>query len=385
MSDAQIEFAHRYVTELSRAALRSVESQARTTVVRIRREVPAYQVVDASEHQAHVHQQLRSLLGGLADARRPTSSELDDARALGARRAMQGMRLEAVMTAYHLGYHHLWTSLLERARAEGPQESLALLAVVESIWTWVEIMSAAAADGYASAMNAEQAQRIDAGHRLVASLYAGEAALESTAFLARSIGFDPGASFCVISMPITHGPGDLRADLEHAARAARRPAHVETRQEAAVLIAQTTHPHELLRDSDALPHGRGISAVRSGLVGLAQCLRDADSAMALATQTGAEEVDFPTQWWAVTLNEKREAIAPFVTSATARDAAHLAEAVRAYADNGFSITAAGAALHVHPNTVKYRLDRWQTLTGWDPRTFDGLLHSLTNLTLAPWG
>lgn len=30
--------------------------------------------------------------------------------------------------------------------------------------------------------------------------------------------------------------------------------------------------------------------------------------------------------------------------------------------------------------MKYRLDRWQQLTGWDPRTLDGLLRSLLSIT-----
>jgi DNA-binding PucR family transcriptional regulator len=31
--------------------------------------------------------------------------------------------------------------------------------------------------------------------------------------------------------------------------------------------------------------------------------------------------------------------------------------------------------------VKYRLDRWEQLTGWDPRTWDGLTASMVALGL----
>jgi DNA-binding PucR family transcriptional regulator len=65
----------------------------------------------------------------------------------------------------------------------------------------------------------------------------------------------------------------------------------------------------------------------------------------------------------------------------AAQAGHLADAVEAFADHGLSVVAAARALHVHPNTVIYRLGRWQTLTGWDPRTFRGLALSIASLRL----
>jgi DNA-binding PucR family transcriptional regulator len=48
-----------------------------------------------------------------------------------------------------------------------------------------------------------------------------------------------------------------------------------------------------------------------------------------------------------------------------------------------SATAAARSLHVHPNTLTYRLDRWHRLTGWDPRTFDGLERSMLVLAQQP--
>jgi sugar diacid utilization regulator len=40
-------------------------------------------------------------------------------------------------------------------------------------------------------------------------------------------------------------------------------------------------------------------------------------------------------------------------------------------------------LYLHPNTVTYRLDRWQHLTGWNPRSLDSLLNSVVGLNLYP--
>ena len=66
---------------------------------------------------------------------------------------------------------------------------------------------------------------------------------------------------------------------------------------------------------------------------------------------------------------------------SARDHPHLAEAVLAYGRHGFSIAASAKGLYLQPNTVTYRLDRWQHLTGWNPRSLDGLLNSVVALNL----
>ncbi|HEX2316125.1 MAG TPA: helix-turn-helix domain-containing protein, partial [Thermomonospora sp.] len=44
----------------------------------------------------------------------------------------------------------------------------------------------------------------------------------------------------------------------------------------------------------------------------------------------------------------------------------LAETALAYLDHGGRVEPAAAALHVHPNTVKYRLRRLQEITGRTP-------------------
>ncbi|WP_297738340.1 helix-turn-helix domain-containing protein [Mycobacterium sp.] len=52
-----------------------------------------------------------------------------------------------------------------------------------------------------------------------------------------------------------------------------------------------------------------------------------------------------------------------------------------YGKHGLSI--ATSAKDLHPNTVTYRQDRWQHLTGWNPRSLDGLLNSVVGLNLYP--
>ena len=50
-----------------------------------------------------------------------------------------------------------------------------------------------------------------------------------------------------------------------------------------------------------------------------------------------------------------------------------------------NISAAASALGVHPNTVRYRLERFAQTTSLDPRTFAGLadLHCTIELSSSP--
>jgi DNA-binding PucR family transcriptional regulator len=47
--------------------------------------------------------------------------------------------------------------------------------------------------------------------------------------------------------------------------------------------------------------------------------------------------------------------------------------LRAYVDSGFNLTKSAEILHVHPNTVVYRLRRVKELTGRDPHVPEDLL------------
>jgi hypothetical protein len=55
------------------------------------------------------------------------------------------------------------------------------------------------------------------------------------------------------------------------------------------------------------------------------------------------------------------------------DRAAAIELIRAFSDADLNVSRAALALGVHPNTVRYRLERVAATTGHDPRTFAGLV------------
>jgi sugar diacid utilization regulator len=55
------------------------------------------------------------------------------------------------------------------------------------------------------------------------------------------------------------------------------------------------------------------------------------------------------------------------------DRAAAVETIRAFSDADLNVAKAALQMHVHPNTVRYRLQQIATRTGHDPRTFTGLV------------
>lgn len=127
----------------------------------------------------------------------------------------------------------------------------------------------------------------------------------------------------------------------------------------------------------------GFGLVRRGLAGAAATCTDALQAHALAASRGAD-VRFSDDWVAATVLGARARLVPLCARGeqVATSHSHLAEAVRAYAGHRMSVVAASRVLHLHPNTVKYRLERWHQLTGWDARSFRGLAQSMACLEAA---
>ena len=73
---------------------------------------------------------------------------------------------------------------------------------------------------------------------------------------------------------------------------------------------------------------------------------------------------------------------PFETSqAQAQASLEQAKANLAFADADLNVANAAHRMHVHPNTVRYRLQQIATKTGHDPRTFMGLVELLCILEI----
>ena len=216
------------------------------------------------------------------------------------------------------------------------------------------------------------AQVTDAPPRVLPGLLRGSPDPAQLA-AAEHCGADPEGTFCaaVVSGPVRTALAGTWAEIAQLDRHTLVLAQVA---DAAVLRAQ-------LGIAPGTPVGLGLA--RRGWAGAQTSCVDALQAHDLAVRRGAD-VSFGDDWIAATLLAARERLSDTWEAGerVAHSSAHIADAVRAFAGNGLSVVAAARALHVHPNTVIYRLDRWQRLTGWDARSYPGLAMSMACLEAA---
>ena len=58
------------------------------------------------------------------------------------------------------------------------------------------------------------------------------------------------------------------------------------------------------------------------------------------------------------------------------------ETIRAFSEADLNVAHTAERMHVHPNTLRYRLPQIATKTGHDPRTFSGLVDPLCIVEMA---
>ncbi|WP_345633777.1 PucR family transcriptional regulator [Rugosimonospora acidiphila] len=340
----------------------------------------AYARTSWAEHEASVRRQFRLLLKQLAQRHPPTLDDLDWARALGRTRARQGLPLEAVLGAFHHGYRGFWELVASRAESGALSRE-----TVDLLMASLQMTSAAIANGYTDVARARDELQIDLGHQLLDALYGGRTVAEETTMLARALGFDNDGMFQAASCLVALMAPELIDQLRWRLRDHGGAQCVVVRGPMLVVLSQGIPERRIVQLLDS-GDGRlavGLGLPRSGLGGATESLLDAERALAVAQQSPEGGiVSFRSSWLLATLLPHAERLGPLLDAGKATNQPHLYEAVRAYADHGFSIAATAEALHLHPNSVKYRLDRWQQLTGWDPRTLEGAQRSLLSIALA---
>lgn len=349
----------------------------------IRRELPDFHVIEYSEQIRGVTEQGQALLAGLANRRLPSAQDCEQARDLGRRRARSGLPLEVLISAYHVGVRELWNILLTRAEAGGEPLRAQLVQAVGPVWKWIQEATNSAAEAYGETVRAEEATQYALTYRFLEVLHAGVPdRTDDAAQLALALGFDPAGEFQVVCVPGAAWPDERLGELRKHMRGRTGTMRCATRGATMIAVIQGMDPCPLItaiRDTGCrIPVGVGVA--RPGLAGAAASIADAQLVLPLAARSG-DVVFFSRQWLLATLLPQAHRLAPLLGHIVLPAAAHpeLARTVEGFARSGMSLTAAGRALHLNPNTVKYRLRRWQELTGWDPRTWDGLAASVLAL------
>lgn len=370
---------------LARLALRALEHLelcVDQSVERIHALIGAYrneQPVPRDDLWWSVYRNDELLLVLIAEGRRAHAEELSVREQVGVRRARQGLPVTDLLRAFRIGYAGFWESLLEHARALGPDVTDALVNRAVVIWSTLDEISSGVAEAH---RRTTMAQDLDIRRRAMGfleNLRHHPADREGTEELARSLGLDPAGQFLVG----IHAGHDASAVMADTAIAVDQP-------DRSVVVSQTGHDPQAaeralavsLRKRRLKPAGIGLTRPR--LDGAQQSLHDAELAYQAASRLGQETILFRDRWFEAVVLHLRDSLNYLADgpAAVLADDDVLRRTVASLLHADGKLTQAGEELHLHPNSVAYRLRQFTQITGVDPRTTQGAALARLALTYA---
>lgn len=358
------------VRDLSRRLLADADRLGRMMADRICAEIPEYAARpdDRESVDESCADNVRYILGQLAGDE-PVS--LDSPRATGAMRAAQGFPYAAVLQAFRIGGRYIWELLVEHA---GPEEQEVLLRAAADIWTVSDDLAVHVTDAYRTAL-AERIRR-DSQERsvVVGALLDGDGHRGMQG--ENVLGLAGGRGFVVVSAE-TPGPGqDALADVERVLRRTNVGSAWRLdrdHQDGVVALRVGYDVDALVASLQELAVGRvGVSRVFAALDEATRARHQARVACAAATPGSVDVVRFEEHPLAVLLasspdqaRQLAEAVLGPIMALAPEDRAVVIETARTWLAAGGSTSTAARELHVHRNTVRYRVRRLEEVTGRD--------------------
>ena len=351
----------------------------------IRSAQPLYAIVPEPEHRSAVELQVLNRLHALSEERGLSSSDFTAATDLAADRAARGVPIDALIAAYQVADAEIWRILVERS---GPPITSLLPRIGTLMFESIRETTTAIAGAHSRVARAIDGDRIHLAHQFLECL-ADPEQQSAASVIASRLRLDPRGEFVgwgwlpapEVTVSSAHRsvltlPPDLAADVVSRTVAGGQLEMITQAERLPQLVI-----HEKAKGPLA---GRwGIGLPRPGLTGASQSLGDARLAFNCTSSTRPVRA-FEYDWHEAVLLAERGRITALLAAAVqvAQSNPHLAETVLAFAAGDMSIAAAAQAIHLHANSVTYRLDRWSRLTGLAARSFDGLSQSVVACRLA---
>ena len=343
-------------------------------------------------------------LGTLVERRAPVAADFPISAAYAARRVEAGISLEDYLRAFRIGQGVLWEHV-RSASAELADGKEAALTIVGHLMATIEAGSSAAAQGYVEATKLRVADAARIERDLLEDLLAARPPVvraRLAVLAAAGLGKD---------RPLLVGVGHALEPIEGfpvlteaahlASRAVARDVGglVVVRQDEVVAII----PAEPLGEARVvsrltrlvtslagrgIPMTIGVSTVRAGIDEVPVAYREA----LLAGSTVGERAGLVSLSSLTTLeylvkrpdDSARQLIRPEVRAFIDEDQAAdgvFVDTLRTYVACDMNAKAAAAVLHIHVNTVYYRLDRIAERTGYDLRRLDQVIDLLLAVRL----
>ena len=332
---------------------------------------------------------LRTFFATLQEERLPTEEELAEPRSSAARRAQERVPLDAVLQAYHIGGRIGWAELVSEARSSETEQ---LVAAAERVQLYIQCVTGAVATAYLEEQQAISGEERDVRRALAAALMAGQPAEA----LAARVGVDLARRWAVVALELGQHDDEKVAGVAGAVAARRKVRRVQARLDeyagAPVLgLLDPAGGTVFLPDDgtvlDGLPalleelQAAAGAPVRAGAAcsdaigGLGRASAQARDVLRLAARLGRppglyvlRDVLLEYQ-----LTHPSDAVPVLVSLLDPLERnPDLLLTLDAYLAEDLDRRRTAAALHVHPNTLDYRLKRIVELTGLEPTTTAGL-------------
>lgn len=370
-------------------------------------EIDAYSVLDdrgiRSEVESHCAQVFTAFTETLADRREPARADFPWTGRHAMRRVDLGIALADFMKAFRIGQISLWDGVLEGVAAD-PSTKDAALTIVGQVMRTIEVGSTAAAEAYLEAQQFQLADSARLARDLLEDLLEGRPpTVRPRLEMLADVGISEGAPLCVVvgSLAVPAGGSTDRAAHALLRSALNNPGRglVVVRHDEVVAVVPVEDGGEdrmLARVragvSSLAGHGVfpsvGVSSVHPGFLDIPEAYEEARMARrSLRGRAGVQSLArMSTLDYLVQTHDRtaRRLIRPQVRAFVQEDLAAggtFVETLRRYVACDLNAKLAAMELHVHANTVYYRLERIAERTGCDVRRVEELIDLLLAVSI----
>ncbi len=355
--------------------------------------VPEYAHTPSGELRANIEGAVEAALGGflrIARGRRrsdptPHAYALDGAYKLGAGEAHSGRPMDALLSAYRIGARVAWREMSAAAVSAG-LDAAATAQFAELVFTYIDELNASSIEGHAAAL-AQQGRTSERRlERLASALIAGRGEEVVRELAARAEWTAP-RRLTVVVLPSTRLGSMLSALGPNTLRAAEEPGDREGSERTVLLVSDRRRALRLLADREAYigparpwleaatSYTRAVRALEVGLGRGRDTLIDTEQHLAdlVLTSAPSELADL-----------RAKMLAPLGQPGES-SYERLTETLRSWLLHQGRRDDVAAELHVHAQTVRYRMGQVREAYGDrlnDPATVTQLMVALHPVPMA---
>ena len=376
---------------------RTVPRLARQMIDRFVLEIPLYGLLPREQLEGEIlaitEENLRLFFRALRSGEALSPEALGDVRLSAARRAEERVPLEAVLTAYHVGARIGWEAIVAEAE---PEETDAVIAAGARVLGYAQQVTAEVAAAYLEEQQTIYGEERDARRALASALLSGEPADS----LAQRLAVTIAPAYVVVALRIDSHPDENDRGVGGAIAARRKVRRAQRALDdwlgepviglldpvgGAVLLP--TEPEAAQEYANRLPElaaelskaaGADVTAggaVAMGVDDIARAAAQAQDVLRLSRVLDREPGgyllrDVLLEYQLTRPSDAQSDLAQLLVPLDRNP--DLPLTLEVYLDHDLDRRKTAAALHVHPNTLDYRLRRIVELTGLDPSTTRGL-------------